>query len=49
MTTLFETWRRYDADRQDMIREALERIRAVPNLSRDSTEMVERILGAGSN
>ncbi|MEL6519767.1 MAG: aminopeptidase N [Pseudomonadota bacterium] len=46
MTTAFETWRRYDADRQGMIRENLERLAAKPGLSRDVTEMVNRILGA---
>ncbi|AJE48180.1 aminopeptidase N [Celeribacter indicus] len=45
MTGAFETWRRYDADRQAMIRAALERIRAKTGLSRDVTEMVTRILG----
>ncbi len=45
MTTFFETWARYDADRQGMIREALQRILNTPNLSRDTTEMVTRILG----
>ncbi|MFV0336362.1 MAG: aminopeptidase N [Tropicimonas sp.] len=45
MATAFETWRRYDADRQGMIREALERIAARPGLSRDTAEMVSRILG----
>jgi aminopeptidase N len=45
LTTLFETWPRYDADRQQMMRAALERIAAAPGLSRDSAEMVSRILG----
>jgi len=45
MTTLFETWARYDADRQALMRAALERIRAAPGLSRDTAEMVGRILG----
>ena len=45
MTTVFETWARYDGDRQGMIRDALSRIAAAPNLSRDTTEMVGRILG----
>ena len=45
MTTLFETWRRYDGDRQGMIEDALRRIARTPNLSRDTTEMVGRILG----
>ncbi len=44
MTSVFETWRRFDADRQGMIRETLERIKSAPNLSRDTTEMVTRIL-----
>ncbi|MGJ8584530.1 MAG: aminopeptidase N [Marinosulfonomonas sp.] len=43
--TYFETWRRYDADRQAMIREALTRIKSTANLSRDTDEMVTRILG----
>ena len=46
MSTAFETWKRYDADRQAMMREALERINAAPNLSSDLTEMVTRILNA---
>ncbi|MEL6204549.1 MAG: aminopeptidase N [Pseudomonadota bacterium] len=44
MTTMFETWRRYDADRQDLMRAALSRIAATEGLSRDTTEMVTRIL-----
>ncbi|MEP5761816.1 MAG: aminopeptidase N [Litoreibacter sp.] len=46
MSTAFETWKRYDADRQDMIRAALERIKSTPGLSGDTTEMVTRILAA---
>jgi aminopeptidase N len=45
MSTIFETWRRYDADRQALMRGALERIKTTPGLSRDTTEMVGRILG----
>ncbi|MEM1363462.1 MAG: aminopeptidase N [Pseudomonadota bacterium] len=45
MTTLFETWRRYDPARQDMMKAALGRLQNLPELSRDSTEMVSRILG----
>ncbi len=45
MTTAFETWGRYDADRQDLMRAALSRIAAAPGLSRDTGEMVGRILG----
>jgi aminopeptidase N len=46
MSSAFETWKRYDADRQDLIRAALERIMASPGLSRDTGEMVGRILAA---
>ncbi|WP_371223023.1 aminopeptidase N [Roseovarius sp. 2305UL8-3] len=45
MCTAFETWRRYDAARQALIKTQLERILATPSLSRDTTEMVSRILG----
>ena len=45
MSTAFETWRRYDADRQALIRGALERIHATPGLSRDLAEMAGRMLG----
>ncbi|SDN40956.1 aminopeptidase N [Lutimaribacter pacificus] len=45
MCTAFETWARYDATRQAHARAALERILATPDLSRDTTEMVTRILG----
>jgi aminopeptidase N len=44
MCTAFETWKRYDADRQALVRAELERILAAPGLSRDTTEMVARIL-----
>jgi aminopeptidase N len=46
MCSAFDTWKRYDADRQAMIRDQLERIAAKPDLSRDVTEMVERIMAA---
>ncbi len=42
----FQTWKRYDADRQTLIKAQLQRIAALPNLSRDTTEMITRILGA---
>lgn len=48
MSTAFETWRRYDADRQGMIRAALRRIADTDGLSRDMSEMVGRMLGDGS-
>jgi aminopeptidase N len=44
MSTAFETWRRYDADRQALMQAELGRIAATPGLSRDTTEMVSRIL-----
>ncbi|RPE71068.1 aminopeptidase N [Pacificibacter maritimus] len=46
MCGAFETWKRYDADRQSMIKDQLKRILGTPNLSGDTTEMVTRILGA---
>lgn len=46
MSTAFETWRRYDADRQDLIREQLNRIAAMTPISRDMGEMVGRMLNA---
>ena len=45
LSTAFETWARYDADRQQMIRTELFRIKATPGLSRDLGEMVSRMLG----
>ncbi len=44
MSTLFETWRRYDGDRQTLVRAELERIMAQDPLSRDMTEMIGRML-----
>lgn len=46
MCAAFETWTRYDTARQGHARAALQRILATPDLSRDTTEMVSRILGA---
>ncbi len=46
MCSAFQTWKRYDTDRQTLIGAELERIAARPNLSRDTTEMVTRILEA---
>mgnify|MGYP001592091577 FL=1 len=46
MTTVFETWRRYDAARQELMRAALCRLAAKPNLSRDTKEMVTRLIDA---
>ncbi|KIC42040.1 aminopeptidase N [Ruegeria sp. ANG-R] len=46
MCSAFQTWKRYDADRQALMRAQLSRIAETPDLSRDTTEMVSRILGA---
>ena len=45
MSTAFEAWRRYDATRQAQAKAALQRIMSTPNLSRDLTEMVGRMIG----
>ncbi len=45
MSSAFETWQRYDADRQAMMRAELVRIKATKGLSPDNSEMVARILG----
>ena len=47
MVQMFETWPRYDAVRRDRARAALDRIAALPRLSRNTSEMVTRILAAG--
>ena len=44
MCTAFQTWKRYDQDRQAKIAAQLTRIAETPDLSRDTTEMVSRIL-----
>ena len=44
-SSAFETWRRYDADRQAMMRGEMMRLSALPELSRDTAEMVGRMLG----
>ncbi|MDG2404434.1 MAG: aminopeptidase N [Paracoccaceae bacterium] len=44
MCSAFETWHRYDTDRQAKISAELHRILATNGLSRDTTEMVARIL-----
>ena len=47
MSTAFETWARYDADRQGLILAELDRIAAAPDLSRDLSEMVDRMRSRG--
>ncbi|MBU2963423.1 aminopeptidase N [Citreicella sp. C3M06] len=44
MCSVFQTWKRYDADRRAQMQTQLERIAARPGLSRDVTEMVTRLL-----
>ena len=46
MCSAFETWKRYDSDRQALIVAQLDRILAQEGLSRDTQEMVSRIRNA---
>lgn len=46
MCSAFETWKRYDSDRQALIAAQLDRILAQEALSRDTQEMVSRIRNA---
>ncbi|MBY6068378.1 aminopeptidase N [Leisingera aquaemixtae] len=46
MCAAFQTWKRYDAGRQSLIRAQLSRIAGTEGLSRDTNEMVTRILDA---
>jgi aminopeptidase N len=46
MCSAFQTWKRYDSDRQAKMLAEVDRILATPNLSRDTTEMLTRIKGA---
>jgi aminopeptidase N len=43
MSTAFETWSRYDADRQALMQGELARIAGAEGLSRDLGEMVARM------
>ncbi len=45
MTMSYDTWKRYDGERQTKMRAALGKIAQTPQLSRDTEEMVTRILG----
>ena len=45
MSTVFGSWRRYDAERQAKMKAALERIRDTPDLSKNTAEMVGKLLG----
>ena len=44
MSTAFESWPRYDLGRQSMVKAELARIQSTPNLSRNLSEMVARML-----
>ena len=46
MTTVFDTWKIYDKSRQIMINTALDRVAEKPNLSRDTSEILARLLNA---
>jgi aminopeptidase N len=46
MCSAFQTWRRYDAERQALMQAQIARILATPDLSRDTTEMLTRISAA---
>ena len=46
MATSLGTWRMFDAGRQRLIRGELERLAALPGLSRDTGEIVGRLLRA---
>ncbi|HCW84567.1 MAG: aminopeptidase N [Planktotalea sp.] len=43
MCSAFQTWKRYDEARQNMMLAEIDRILSQPNLSRDTTEMLTRI------
>jgi aminopeptidase N len=47
LTAAFGNWRVFDAGRQGLIRAELERLEALPGLSRDTGEMVGRLLRGG--
>ncbi len=44
LLTPFESWRRFDAQRQEHARAALEQLASLPQLSKNTREMVERTL-----
>nr|WP_246020645.1 aminopeptidase N [Paracoccus subflavus] len=48
MSAVFETWTRYDAGRRAKALAALERIAAADGLSRNTREMVSRMIAAGA-
>jgi len=46
VTTAFDTWKLYDKNRQSMINAALKRLANKPGLSRDTGEILDRLLTA---
>ncbi|MEM7319874.1 MAG: DUF3458 domain-containing protein, partial [Pseudomonadota bacterium] len=48
MCSAYQNWRHYDDGRQALISAQLERVASVPDLSRDTTEMISRIRSARS-
>jgi len=44
LLTPFESWRRFDAERQSVAKTELERLAALPHLSKNTREMLERTL-----
>jgi aminopeptidase N len=45
MAAAFEAWRRYDSERQRLMRSELEAIASGPGLSANLYEMVSKMLG----
>jgi aminopeptidase N len=45
MAGAFETWRRYGEKRQALIRDELEKIKAMPGLSENLFEVTTKMLG----
>lgn len=45
LTTAFESWRQYAPERQAQMKAEMERVAATPDLSRNTAEMISRILG----
>ena len=44
LTTVFTTWRKYDDQRQALMKQQLERIKAEPDLSKDVYEIIDKSL-----
>ncbi|MEM8569378.1 MAG: aminopeptidase N [Pseudomonadota bacterium] len=49
MTSAFSMWRVFDSQRSQAMRQQLRRIQAMPDLSKDTAEMVSRLLGADAS